>query len=176
MNFQTFDRSDFFLKCLEKKLLRFKIRLFFLVVSGSRSGTRECCDAQSGYSGSRLGTYANIFDPERDTCILFITDIAWLLACHDHSIHIWDVLHLCEPYVLFLAQCYVTVFYIKKQHKTKRFIATWNKPRCIDSVLWGSFCAHNQWNSYYFSFRRSRCITLSKALQALTLCNSHQRV
>ena len=50
-------------------------------------------DAQSGYSGSRLGTYAKKFDPERDTCILFITDIAWLLACHDHSRHTWDVLH-----------------------------------------------------------------------------------
>ena len=77
-----------------------------MVVSGFRSGKRECCDAQSGYSGSRLGTYAKIFDTEKDTCILFITDIAWFLACHDHSRHTWDVLHLCEPYVLVLAQTY----------------------------------------------------------------------
>ena len=76
-----------------KKLLKLKISFFFLVVSGSCFGTRECCDAQSGYSGSRLGTYAKIFDPEGDTCIVLITDIAWLLACHDHNRHTWDVLH-----------------------------------------------------------------------------------
>ena len=44
-----------FLKCLEKKLLRFKINNFFLHLRVSCSGIQDICDARMGNSASHFG-------------------------------------------------------------------------------------------------------------------------
>ena len=62
MNFQTFDRSDFFFNCLEKKLLRFKIRIFFWFSVIPIWELEKKSDAHLGNDDSYLGTYNKIYD------------------------------------------------------------------------------------------------------------------